>query len=181
VVTDPVAKSTNPLMQLSAMQVLPPLIQSLDHSVLLPGSYYYLAQDDASASPDLGTNPGVDPTGNSMRISHLWQLLAGRCGGPWWFVRSCPDCYRWRDKILSAHYFRTCVFTAGHTRGHMISCSAIGFPAGLYYMHPITSSPSSSTGPTSASNASSSLLEQRTRTRLQNNMLSQATVFQHDS
>jgi hypothetical protein len=37
VVTDPVAKSTNPSMQLSAMQVLPPLIQSLDHSLLLQG------------------------------------------------------------------------------------------------------------------------------------------------
>jgi hypothetical protein len=71
VVIDPVPKSTDPSLQLSPEQASPPPVPLLDHSVLLPWSFYFLAQDDAEASTDLGVtmdsgaNPSLDSAGAS--------------------------------------------------------------------------------------------------------------------
>jgi hypothetical protein len=202
VVTDHVPKSIDPSLQLSPMQASPPPVPPLDHLVLLPGSSYYLAQDNAEASMDLGVtmdmgaNPTTDSPGASAPRSSLDQVSVDSLTATATLAHLLPAATTPRADVVASGGLPTPVppaiddtvgfstpTTSAPGSSPLIAQAGTGSPTPVLEspltspIHPITGSPNSSAGLTSSSDASSSLLPQCARTLLQNNIVKPKHLF----
>jgi hypothetical protein len=201
-VTDPVPKSTDPSLQLSPEQASPPPVPLLDHSVLLPGSFYFLAQYEAEASTDLGVtmdsgaNPSTDSAGASALRSSLDQVPTVSPTLTTTPAHLLPAATAPGANVAASGGLRAPVLpatdgvvgfstpaTAAPGSSPPVAQVGTESPAPVLEsllaspIHPITGSPNSSVGLASSSDASFSLPPQCARTRLQNIIVRPKRLF----
>jgi hypothetical protein len=194
--------TNDPSLQLSPEQASPPPVPLLDHSVLLPGSFYFLAQYEAEASTDLGVtmdsgaNPSTDSAGASTLRSSLDQVpivsptptmtpahmlpvatapganVAASGGLPAPIPPATDGVVGFSTPATAAPGSSPPVAQVGTESPAPVLESLLASP-----IHPITGSPNSSVGPASSSDASFSLPPQCARTRLQNIIVRPKRLF----